>query len=162
MTSANGIHYFTSVFPLDAFTKCEAGQPAAGSMREAADKAFLTAFLFSGSSERAEAAVLESIGQLDSEDASEEDLLQGTITAMVRPEEVPARRPKEMEPALATLRFELQRVVRLPFFLRQCFVLRVLVGLSREACARLLGSEIDQVDEGTCSAMHKLAGESWA
>ena len=49
----------------------------------------------------------------------------------------------------STLPFELQCVLHLPQYPRHCLVLRVLVWLPRETCARLLRSELNQIDEGT-------------
>ena len=39
-----------------------------------------------------------------------------------------------------------------------CFVLRVLIGMSKQACAQLLGLNVHIVDECTCIAMQRLAG----
>jgi hypothetical protein len=124
-------------------------------LREAIDKAFITAFLLSGNTARAEAAVWKGVEWMNS-DREGEELMQGTVTAAVERENLPERSPKPPEPALSRLQLELQRVMRLPHFLRQCFVLRVLVGLPRELCAGLLNSDADQVDQGACAAMLEL------
>ena len=52
---------------------------------------------------------------------------------------------------------ELQRVLLLPRDLRQCFVLRLLMGLPRERCAQLLGVDIAQVKHMTAMAAIELA-----
>jgi len=65
-------------------------------------------------------------------------------------------RLEDLERASSILPFELRRVLHLPPALRHCFVLRFLVGLSREACARLLRLEIRQVDERARTAMLEL------
>jgi len=126
-------------------------------MREATERAFLSAFLLSGSTERAEAAVLEGIASLDSDDATGEPLLQATVCAAVVEGNAARRRTIELEPFFWTLPFELQCVMHLPQDLRQCFVLRILGGLPREACASLLGCEIDQIDQNTCTALVELS-----
>lgn len=56
----------------------------------------------------------------------------------------------------STLPFELQCVLHLPQYPRHCLVLRVLVRLPRETCARLLRSELNQIDEGTHAGLSEL------
>ena len=56
----------------------------------------------------------------------------------------------------STLPFELQCVLHLPQYPRHCLVLRVLVRLPRETCARLLRSELNQIDEGTRAGLSEL------
>jgi hypothetical protein len=74
--------------------------------------------------------------------------------------------PEELERASSMLPFELRPVLHLPLALRHCFVLRFLVSVPREACARLLHLEIRQVDERARTAMLELPtiqkkGEVW-
>jgi hypothetical protein len=125
-------------------------------IRDAAYRAYITAFLLSGSAEPAEAAVLESIRLMNSNDASGEELFQGAVHAAIELEEISGQRAREQWPAPSMLPYELQCIVHLPRYPRRCFVLRVLVGLPRETCARLLRSEIDQIDEGTRAALSEL------
>jgi hypothetical protein len=133
------------------------------SLREAAGRAFLTAFLLSGDTEQAEAAVLSGIETIPPDEAHSEGLLQRTVRAAIERREIPWPRPKEMDPAFLKLPFELRRVLRLPRYLRQCFVLRVLAGLPRELCATLLRSDTGQVDQGVCAAMLELpAVRQWS
>ena len=127
-------------------------------MQEAAARAFVTALLLAGDAERAEAAVLRGIGSTSADSECGEELIRRTVSAAIEPEELPAQPSMEREPADSTLPFELQRVLRLPRYLRQCFVLRVLVGLPSEACARLLHSKVQQIDDATCAAMSLLPG----
>ena len=124
-------------------------------LRESLDKAFITAFLLSGDTARAEAAVLKGIERMSSDHGGQE-LLQGTVKAAIGRDNPPGRSPELMGPALSRLPLELRRVARLPLFLRQCFVLRVLAGLPRERCAHLLNLHADQVDQGTRAAMLEL------
>lgn len=126
------------------------------SMREAAGRAFITAFLLTGNAGSAEAAVLKSIGFMNCVDASGEELFQGTVSAKIETDELPGPRQPEPGSAFEMLPVELQRVLQLPRRIRQCFVLRVLVGLSREVCARLLSFDGRQVDLGACVAMSEL------
>ena len=125
-------------------------------LQEASGRAFITAFLLSGDTEQAEAAVLTGIETIPSDEARGEGLLQRTVRAAIERKEISWPRPKEMDPAFLKLPFELRRVLRLPHYLRQCFVLRVLAGLPRELCATLLQSDTGQVDQGVCAAMLEL------
>jgi hypothetical protein len=125
-------------------------------MREAAIRAFVTAFLLAGDAERAEAAVLKTIGLMNYDDASGDDLIRRAVNDAIELEEIPQRFPKKLEPAFSMLPFELQRVLQLPHYPRQCFVLRVLVGLPRDVCARLLHSSVQQVERGARAAMLQL------
>ncbi|HYM08097.1 MAG TPA: hypothetical protein VEU11_16210 [Terriglobales bacterium] len=121
-------------------------------------KAFLTALLLTGSVERAEAAIVEGNTKMDLDNASGEALFREAVNAAVEPPSVTSRQlPEDLERASSMLPFELRRVLHLPPALRHCFVLRFLVGLPREACARLLHLETPQVDERARTAMLELA-----
>jgi hypothetical protein len=129
---------------------------------EALSKAFTTALLLTGSVERSEAAVLESIGCLDfDDDASGEKLTREALkTAISRERQIAEKRPEDLDCALSFLPLELMRVLRLPADLRRCFALRVLAGLPRRFCALLLNLEIEQVEEKAGIAAQMLAGIS--
>ena len=58
----------------------------------------------------------------------------------------------------AALPLELQSVANLAPFPRRCFVLRLLVGLPSELCARLVNLEIAQVKKTTTIALSELPG----
>ena len=126
-------------------------------LSEAVDQAFVTAYLLSGNADRAESAVAESIERMSLEDSFGDELLQGAVKAAIRRRERPWSPLEEWEPASVKLPLELRRVLCLEPSIRQCFVLRVLVGLSSDACAALLDSVADQVDRGACAAMLQLA-----
>jgi hypothetical protein len=128
--------------------------------REALSKAFTTALLLTGSVERSEAAVLESIRWLNlDDDAAGEKLIRGALKAAIAREcEIVEQRPGELDYALSLLPLELRRVLRLPADLRHCFALRVLAGLPRNVCAPLLNLEIRQVEEAAGFAAQMLAG----
>ena len=51
---------------------------------------------------------------------------------------------------------ELQRLFWLPPRERLCFVLRMLMGLSREMSSEILNLRRDEVDEALCRAMREL------
>ena len=76
--------------------------------------------------------------------------------AIEPPSEISEQLPEDLACASSMLPFELRHVLHLPTALRHCFVLRFLVGLPREDCARLLHLEIRQVDERARTAMLEL------
>ena len=133
-------------------------QAAPGDLHNVVGKAFLTALLLTGSAQRAEAAILEGNISVDLDQmSSEEALIQRAVDAAIEPHSELAEEPREpLERASAALPFELRRVLDLPPALRHCFVLRFLVGLPREVCARLLRLEICHVDERALAAMLEL------
>jgi hypothetical protein len=120
-------------------------------------KAFLTTLLLTGSGERAEAAIWEGNQRISLENAFGEALFREALNAAIKPQSENSKQPpEELERASSMLPFELRCVLHLPPALRHCFVLRFLVGLPREACARLLHLEIRQVDERARTAMLEL------
>jgi hypothetical protein len=124
---------------------------------EALGRTFITAVLLTGSAERAEAAVLEGIKIMERGNVSDEALLlQGTLSASIAAR-ADGGRVEEQEHASSLLPVELRRVLRLLPDFRRGFVLRVLIGLSREVCARMLQVEIQQIDELVCVAARALA-----
>ena len=117
------------------------------------DRAFLTAHLLTGRRELAEAAIQEAIDSWDPEDEGLEMLSERVLRAALResgedPEIVTS------EPALPD---ELEAVLQLSPRFRQCIVLRVMLGRSRDACAGLLGLAPERVDDDTCAALQCLA-----
>src|SRR5712691_7609487 len=123
---------------------------------EALGRAFTTALLLTGSAGKAEAAVLEGIRVMEQRNVSGEALLQGTIAASIATK-LPEQRVEEQAYAAFLLPVELRRVLRLSQELRRCFVVRVLVGLSREVCARMLHTETHEIDEFVCVSARALA-----
>jgi hypothetical protein len=120
-------------------------------------KAFLTALLLTGSVERAEAAILEGNQQISLDHTFGEALFREAVNAAIElKNNISKHPPEELERASSMLPFELRCVLHLPPALRHCFVLRFLVGLPREACARLLYLKIRQVDERARTAMLEL------
>ncbi len=125
-------------------------------------QSFRTTLLLTGNVARAEDAVREAIHALDSEardseEMSREALLSGAIVAALRESSATRR---QGDPASAVLPPELRRVLRLPADLRRCFVLRILVALSRARCAQLLNLSVAEVDENACAAARMLARAS--
>jgi len=131
---------------------------AAHDLHNAVDRAFITALLLTASAERAEAAVLKR-ARANPDAAPGDELLRGVVAAALETQpETPEPTPEQVERASSILPSELRRVLHLPTNLRHCFVLRMLMGLPREVCARLLRLDAGQIDERTCTAMLELPG----
>ena len=117
--------------------------------------AFLAAHLLTGSSRQAEAAVQEAIEAWDSDDDSEETFVKLVLkSAAAMPAEWTVLNWTDTGSSLPA---ELQAVLRLSPRLRQCFVLNILLRLSREECGRLLGLSLDRVNEYTGAALRCLS-----
>ncbi len=114
-------------------------------------KAFITAWLLTGSQARAEDAVAEGFClSLDGESP-----LQDSVAAVaLRMGEGAVDPGGELG-----LPRELRFVLRLRPDRRRCYVLRVLAGYSREASARLLGMSAFEVDQQVAASMQALAFE---
>jgi hypothetical protein len=120
-------------------------------------KAFFTALLLTQSPRRAEAAVMESIHVLNPDEPFDEAILCGVIPVSINMsnEALPVS-PEELEKAFAALPLELHGVLSFSPDLRQCFVLRILLQLPREACARILNLTTNGIDQYTCEALWSL------
>jgi hypothetical protein len=118
---------------------------------EAINRAYITALVLTASPQAAEAAVLEGIRTMENDNVSGDALLQGTLTASVA-------FPSDRQGDVSSLPPELRRVSRLSTELRRCYVLRVLVGLPRETCARMLHTGIHHIDDLVCASARALAG----
>jgi DNA-directed RNA polymerase specialized sigma24 family protein len=125
--------------------------------RDAVDRAFLTALLLTSDPREAESAVLWSISSMEDAELSAERLVRGSIAACVERRAECAGRGAWEDSALVP---ELRSVLRLPDRLRHCFVLRVLLGLRQEICARLLHLEVSEINRATLAAMLRLPGLS--
>jgi len=115
----------------------------------ALDMAFRTSLLLARTTKTAEAAVMDAIGAC--EDLSHRDLLIEAVRSTIR------RRTKSDAPdALELLPPELRRLFILQPLLRDCFVLRILVGLSPEVCAGLLDISIGEFEDALFAALNQL------
>ncbi len=125
---------------------------------EGLSQCFLAAILLTANKGRAEAAVVGSISLLECEFTSDGALLRGTIKASLASSASFAEQTVgELAEAGSALPLELRHVLHVSQDLRQCFVLRILLGLSREACAALLGIDVQHIDELTCASVFQLA-----
>jgi DNA-directed RNA polymerase specialized sigma24 family protein len=122
-------------------------------LRNAAERAYLTAFLLTVNSQLAEAAVMKSIRDMDPSQASGEALFDTVLQTAIELERSGEFDTLEVDAAFP---LELQIVANLPPLPRRCFVLHVLAGLPSELCARLLHLEIAQVKESTTIALSEL------
>jgi DNA-directed RNA polymerase specialized sigma24 family protein len=123
-------------------------------IRRMIERAFLTAHLLTGSIQQAEDATLKGLDCWNPDEEPGEALFQSVLDAAARAQVQPNR--PDSEASGSKLPNELKAVLRLSPELRRCFVLRVLVGLPSQVCARLLGLDSDRVDEDTCAALQCL------
>jgi hypothetical protein len=119
-------------------------------------KAFWIALLLTGSVTQAEAAVSDAIGVMDLDDGLSEPLLGITVAIAVNCRPQIGHPRVEVELRSSILPWELNAVVYLSPPLRHCFVLRVLLGYSRELSSAILGLQASQVDERTRLAVVRL------
>jgi len=112
-------------------------------------QAIVTAYLITGSTGQSEAAVMAAIEQWEP-NKGVKSLLELVAGLAVKYE----GGQRDEWP----LRGELQNVVRLPLNARRSFVLRILLGVPREVCTKLLHLNTDEVDYQTCAALVALGG----
>lgn len=123
---------------------------------ETIENAFIVGLLLTGSIEQAERAIVDSIHCSETEYVCGQRVFRRVIQWAVDPQEQRSRRVID-EASVKVLPFELGRVLHLPPGLRHCYVLRILVGLSREVCAWLLHVDVEQIGHRTQSAVNGLA-----
>jgi len=97
------------------------------------------------------------VGAIDSwnpDRDSDEDLVQAALRAAVQAaNSTSSNRSDQSESRIPT---ELKPILRLPAKLRHCYVLRMLEGLSKDVCARILRLDSRQVERYTCAALQAL------
>jgi hypothetical protein len=123
---------------------------AKNTIPSALDMAFRTALLLVGVTKTAEAAVMDGIGA--GEDLSHRGLLIESIRSAIRRRTKSADAPDGLE----LLPPELRRLFMLQPLSRDCFVLRILVGLSPEVCAELLDISIAEFGDAVYAALNQL------
>jgi len=121
---------------------------AMDTMPSALDVAFRTALLLTGDTRTAEAAVMHGI----CEDLSPGGLLTEAIKSAVRRRTKSSDGPHEVE----CLPPELRRLFMLQPLPRHCFVLRILMNLSPEVCAELLGVFVTESEDALHAALIEL------
>jgi hypothetical protein len=111
---------------------------------------FRTALLLGAAARTAAAAVLDGIDAC--EDLSHRGFLIGTARSTIR------RRMKSAHAldGLDLLPPELRRLFLLQPLSRDCFVLRILVGLSPEVCVEILDVSNTEFEDAVCAALNQL------
>jgi DNA-directed RNA polymerase specialized sigma24 family protein len=107
------------------------------------------AHLLTGNPEQAETVVSEAIEWWNSDEDNGDELFQEVLNAAIRCEIASESRQSYL-PA------ELRAVLSLSPLLRRCFVLRMLAGLPRQVCSRLLHVDSRLVDQCTRAAVKIL------
>jgi len=125
-------------------------------MQESVENAFIAGLLLTGSVERAETAVLESVRMSCSDDLFSESLFRRTVHYSIDQQAHGKGKPGELDQARSILPFELRCILGLSKQLRYCYVLRMLIGLPRDVCAWLLHVDTSKIDQQTCAAMLEL------
>jgi hypothetical protein len=133
--------------PMRHFLEQEAIEVCKEKLQRALTQAIVTAYLITGSTGRSEAAVMEAIERWEP-NKGVKSLLELVAGLAVKYE----GGPRDEWP----LRGELQNVVQLPRNARRSFVLRILLGVPREVCTKLLDLNTDEVDHQTCEALVAL------
>ena len=120
-------------------------------------KPFLAALLLTRSIAWSEAAVLEGIRLWDGDGDLNEELTRLTVAAAVRGREAYSQQlTKETADASSLLPPELKRVLVLPSPFRECFILRRLLAIPSNFCARLLDLDPIRIEQATCLATQQL------
>jgi hypothetical protein len=123
--------------------------------RELVHQAFTVALLITGTTEDAEAAVLEGISSVDPADEPRQSLIPRTIVASVEHRKRNTLQKRGHIPT--TLARELHAVIDLAPDIRICFVLHTLIGLPGQVCADLLRLEISQIQQRVTAAVLTLS-----
>ena len=114
-------------------------------------KALLITSLLTEDAEQSESALLSVIASSDPEETSEHEfILRSAAIALAAQPRARLRVPLKVPAELADL-------LRLPQSNRHCFVLRIMAGMSREECSRVLNLDVPSVDEKTTLAAVELS-----
>jgi hypothetical protein len=115
--------------------------------------AFRAALLLTGSAEAAESAVLGGIAASEFGHIPDDVLLVETVKMVIQQR---VDFPSLSEPTRSRLPRELQRLFLLSPISRDCFMLRVLLGIPVGACSRILRLGIEEIGEVMCAALQEL------
>jgi hypothetical protein len=118
---------------------------------EALHEAFRAALVLTGSIEASECAVTDAIATLGS------DITGGTLPVETARFAIQRRTNFSEQPeAISMLPVELRGLFRLSSTSRDCFVLRVLMGLPSEVCSGILNLSEHEIDEALCEGLLDL------
>jgi len=120
---------------------------------KALEEAFCAALLLTGSPEAAEYAVLGGITALELGHFADDVLLVETAKAAIQ---CRADFPAQSEPARLQYPRELQQLLLLALISRDCFILRVLLGINAGTCASILRLGIEEFREALYAALQDL------
>lgn len=126
--------------------------------RETVENAFLIGLLLTGSMKQAEDAVVESIDCFDTSPICDKRIVRRVIHSSLGARLAHSAADMVDEGSAAILPVELRRVLYLPREQRECFVLRMLIGLPGESCAWLLRVDPAEIRSRLQKAVTKLAG----
>lgn len=136
-------------------SRIDCSQPVTRSrtVAETLSDAFRAAFLLTGRADSAEDAVSQGIMALESCDDIEKALVAKTVEFVYRQR---MSFPNRLEHAMARLPLELQRLIWLSPVSRDCFILRILFGISAAKCASILNLTIEQFAVSLRAALLQL------
>jgi hypothetical protein len=120
---------------------------------KALDKAFRAAFMLTGSTQAAEHAVLDGIAATEFDSVVDDVFLLETVKAAIH------RRPDsahQSQQPRSRLPLELRRLFLLAPISRDCFVLRILLGIAPRTCSGLLHLTIEESHEALWAALEAL------
>lgn len=120
------------------------------------ERAFLIAFLLTGSVKDAERVVCESISRQCLQEMSLSNLVAEAARYAVYSTQESQASEGRMQYRV-TLPEELIRVADLPLKLRHCFVLRFLLGMSSSECTYLLKITTKHLEDHVCEAAQLIA-----
>jgi hypothetical protein len=122
-------------------------------LSNAIEKAFSTALLLTASETMSEAAVLHGIGELSCDQTSGETLQLEVVKAAIRGS---VKFVDQLTLESPILPIELRPVLLLESRPRHCFVLRALLGMTREACSGILRLTVEEIDDAVLDAVQTL------
>ena len=119
----------------------------------ALDGAFRAALMLTGSTHAAEHAVLDGIAATEFESVVGDVFLLETVKAAIQQR---SESPHQSEQPPSWLPLELRRLFLLDPVSRDCFVLRILLGLTPRACSGILQLTIEEAHQTLCAALEAL------
>jgi DNA-directed RNA polymerase specialized sigma24 family protein len=125
---------------------------AKGDVYKALDEAFRAAFLLTGITEVAENAALDGIAALEFGDVVDDVLPVETVKSAIQRADLTS----QSEQAPSHLPRELRRLFLLAPLSRDCFVLRVLLGMPLATCSAVLHLAIHETEDVLCAALQEL------
>jgi hypothetical protein len=120
---------------------------------KALDGAFRAALMLTGSTQTAEHAVLDGIAATEFDNVVDDVFLLETVKAAIQ------RRSDSTHQSLqppSCLPLQLRRLFLLEPIFRDCFVLRILLGLTPRTCSGILQLTIEEAHQTLCAALEAL------